>query len=518
MHHTGSPGAAAGRALAAALAASLAVGVCLATSGCTTTPAADARSAPPVPSSSPVAAVVATPDATATPVHGAAAARTGPATPVRTGPSPLPGSALAARPAGPPPTAAGVRAAVAGALADPDLAGRLGVAVVDPLSGRTVYGWGQDRTFVPASTQKLFTAVAAIDALGAGHRVTTRVVRTGAVTPGAVVPLVLVGGGDVSLARTAAVAGGPPVPGATPGAADVATLAARTVAALPGVRQVSLAVDTSLFTGPAVNPHWEPSYLTDGQVSPVSALSVDAGRVGPGRQVRSADPGLAGVQELAADLRSRGLTVVLAGAPVRATTTARTVAAVQSPTVAALVAHMLATSDNDYAEALLRLVAASSGQRADVGGGVRAVLADLRRRGVAVGGLQIVDGSGLSRLDRATPAALAATVAVAVREPALRPVADGLGVAGVSGTVATGFTGPAAAGRLRVRAKTGTLSAVSGLAGTVSTTGAGELVFAFLSDTLPTAYPDGPRRALELAAARLAQCGCHVPGPAGPLR
>lgn len=170
--------------------------------------------------------------------------------------------------------------------------------------------------------------------------------------------------------------------------------------------------------------------------------------------------------------------VALAGAPVRAAATAPTVADVQSPTVAALVAHMLTTSDNDHAEALLRRVAVASGQRADFGGGAGAGLSDLRRRWVHVRPLRLYDGSGLSRSDRATPAA----------------------------------------GRLRVRAKTGTLSAVSALAGTLSTAGSRELVFAFLSDTLRTTYPNDPRRALELAAARLARCGCHVPGPAGPLR
>jgi len=539
------PAAGLSTVLSAALAAALCAGALAPTSGCTSTPAAGARVAPPAagarssdasPDAGPDARTAASPDAspeatvTPTPTAPLASARPSAAHPPAAGPparpgtTPLPGSALAARPGGPPPTAAGVRAAVAAALADPELAGRLGVAVVDPRTGRLVYGSGQDHPFVPASTQKLFTAVAAIDTLGAERRLATRVVRSGAASPaaaaspGAPVSLVLVGGGDVSLARTAAVAGQPPVTGATAGAADVATLAARTAAALPGVRQVRLSVDTSLFTGPAGNPHWAPYYLVGGQVSPVSALSVDAGRVGPGRRVRSADPGLAGAQQLASDLRSRGLTVTLAGAPVRAAATAPTVAAVQSPTVAALVAHMLTTSDNDYAEALFRLVAVASGQRADFRGGAGAVLADLRRRGVDVRPLRLYDGSGLSRLDRATPTALAAALSAAVREPALRPVADGLGVAGVSGTVATGFTGPAAAGRLRVRAKTGTLSAVSALAGTVSTAGSGELVFAFLSDTLHTTYPNGPRRALELAAARLAECGCHVPGPAGPLR
>ncbi len=494
----------------------------LLTSGCTSTaPTSSTAGTVPTPlarSAYPTGPPLATAPGVPAPARVPPSSRVPPWSRVPPAGSVLPGSALAARPGGVPPAPAGVRGAIGPALADPALAGRLGVAVLDPRTGRTVYGSDADRAFLPASTQKLFTALAAVDTLGAGRRLTTRVVLVRAVAPGAVASLVLVGGGDVSLARAPVVVGGPPVPGATAGAADVATLAARTASALHGVHRVRLAVDTSLFTGPAGNPSWAPSYLVGGQVSPVSALSVDAGRVGPGRRVRSANPGLAAGQELAADLRSRGLTVTVAGTPVRATASAPVLAAVQSPPVTALVAHLLASSDNDYAEALFRLVATAAGRPADFAGGSRAVLAALRRRGVDVRALRLYDGSGLSRSDRATPTALAAALSAAVRVPALRPVADGLGVAGVSGTVATGFTGPAAAGRLRVRAKTGSLAAVSALAGTVSTASAGELVFVFLSDTLHTTDPDGPRHALELAAARLAQCGCHVPGPAGPLR
>ncbi len=425
-----------------------------------------------------------------------------------------PGSALAGRPTGLPPTAAGVREAIGGPLADPDLRGRVGIAVVEPRSGRLVFGAGQSTPITPASTLKLFTAVAAVDVLGAGTRFRTEVVRTTAPAtsgPAAPVSLVLVGGGDVSLARVPVTTGRPLADGATAGAADVTTLAARTAAALRGVREVRLAVDSFLFTGPAASAQWTASYLVAGEVAAVSALTVDNGRVRSGRRQRNPVPALAAVDAFAAALRSRGIRVTLSPTPVRAPAGAPVVAAVQSPTVAALIGHMLSTSDNDYAESLLRHVALGSGQPATFDGGVRAVTADLRRRGFDLRGVRMVDGSGLSRQDRATPAAVAAVLVAALRDPALRPVADGLGVAGVSGTVRDGFRGPAAAGRLRVRAKTGTLSGVSDLAGTVSTPTAGELVFAFLTDSLPTTSPDGPRAALELAAARLAQCGCHTP-------
>lgn len=440
----------------------------------------------------------------------AGSSRPAPTKPVAGGRTLAPGSALAARPTAPAPTSRGVQEAIAKALADPELHGRLGVAVVDPRTGRLLYGFGQASSFTPASTMKLFTATAAVDLLGAGTRFTTRVVK---ISPaGAPVSVVLVGGGDISLARAPVAAGQPPARGATPGAADIATLAARTVAALGPVRAVRLAYDASLFTGPATSAQWIPSYLVTGQVSPVSALTVDAGRVGPGRRQRSTAPATAAVQAFAQALDARGVKVAVLPTPVRAPAAAPTVAAVQSPPVAGLVAHLLTESDNDYGESMFRHIALASGQPGDFGGGIRAVVADLRRRGIDPRTTRVLDGSGLSRQDRTTPLAMAAVLVAAVREPALRSVADSIAVAGVSGTVRDGFTGAAAAGRLRVRAKTGTLAGVSALAGTVSTPSAGELVFVFLTDTLPTTYPNGPRSALELAAARLAQCGCHTPG------
>ena len=61
----------------------------------------------------------------------------------------------------------------------------------------------------------------------------------------------------------------------------------------PQTVPLALAVDDSLFTGPAVSPDWPASYVGSGIVSPVSALAVDDGRVRPGSDVREPDPALA---------------------------------------------------------------------------------------------------------------------------------------------------------------------------------------------------------------------------------
>ncbi len=104
----------------------------------------------------------------------------------------------------PVPTLAGLQPAVAAARAGPGFAGALAVSVVDPVTGEVVYERGATLPLLPASTAKIATAVAALTALDPQARLTTRVVAGSA--PGEVV---LVGGGDPTLASAAAPRGYP---------------------------------------------------------------------------------------------------------------------------------------------------------------------------------------------------------------------------------------------------------------------------------------------------------------------
>ncbi|HET8642999.1 MAG TPA: D-alanyl-D-alanine carboxypeptidase, partial [Pseudonocardiaceae bacterium] len=89
----------------------------------------------------------------------------------------------------------------------------------------------------------------------------------------------------------------------------------------------------------------------------------------------------------------------------------------------------------------------------------------------------------------------------------LRPMVNGLPVAGGSGTLAERYlAGPSVPGRGHVRAKTGTLEGVNSLAGIVVDADGRLLVFALLSNgsTAATARP-----ALDAIAAALRTCGCR---------
>lgn len=87
--------------------------------------------------------------------------------------------------------------------------------------------------------------------------------------------------------------------------------------------------------------------------------------------------------------------------------------------------------------------------------------------------------------------------------PELRPVLTGLPVAGFTGTLTTRYADGAAG---VVRAKTGTLTGVNTLAGTVVDQDGRLLGFAFLASDTTSAGE--AQSALDRTATALAACGC----------
>ncbi len=395
-----------------------------------------------------------------------------------------------------------VRRAVTRLLRAKLLGPEVAVAVMDLSDGQVVHRAGPDRV-VPASTMKLLTATAVLERLGGDHRFRTSVV-TGAGRRG----IVLVGGGDPFLARK-------PV-GADetyPARADIATLARSTARALHdlGRSKVRLGYDASLFSGPSVSPDWQPSYIPDNVVSPISALWVDEGRR-PDSYLRSDDPAAAAAEAFAAALERRGVKVTGAPSPQRADPEAPELAAVESAPLAQIVQRVLEVSDNEGAEVLARQAALAAGEPASFRGGARAVEATLDELGIPTGRDRILDGSGLSRADRLRPETLLRVIrAVAGPDhPGLRTVLSSMPVAGFTGSLSSRFDTGAPAGLGAVHAKTGTLTeaGVHGLAGTVTTVDDAVLAFVVIADEVPVSKALDARQRIDEVAAALAACSC----------
>jgi D-alanyl-D-alanine carboxypeptidase/D-alanyl-D-alanine-endopeptidase (penicillin-binding protein 4) len=123
------------------------------------------------------------------------------------------------------------------------------------------------------------------------------------------------------------------------------------------------------------------------------------------------------------------------------------------------------------------------------------------------------DGSGLSRSTRVPPAVLARLLALAASPDhgPLRSVVTGLAVAGFTGSLEPPrFDDSATRSAVGlVRGKTGTLTGVSALAGTVEDADGRVLGFAFVADAVPTGGTLAARDALDRLATALGACGCR---------
>jgi D-alanyl-D-alanine carboxypeptidase/D-alanyl-D-alanine-endopeptidase (penicillin-binding protein 4) len=450
----------------------------------------------------------------------------GPAGPTATAPVPsaaagallaLPGATLPATPPdgvlppvgeqAPLPTAAGLQRVLGPLLRRPGLGGSVSAEVVDLVTGRRLLSTAPTRAATPASTAKLLTAAAALSLLGPSERLRTSVVD-GTTRD----EVVLVGGGDVVLSE------GRSREDAVVGHAGLATLAADTARALRAEGRASVAVrlDDSLFDPPTVDPSWA-SDVGAGYVAPVTALAVNAGTadaraaLDPARSYRRlADPALAAARTFARLLSRQGVRVTGSVVRVQAPDGATTLATAESATVGDLVEHALTDSDNTVAEALARLVAARSGRRATFADAGVAVLDRVDLLGVPTTGATLNGGSGLGGGNALSARTLADLLVLAASpdHPELRPLLSGLPVAGASGTLVDRFSTAADRGALgMVRAKTGTLTGVSSLAGMAVDADGRALGFVILADDVASTV--AARAALDDAAAALAGCGCR---------
>ncbi|WP_425412863.1 D-alanyl-D-alanine carboxypeptidase/D-alanyl-D-alanine endopeptidase [Micromonospora humi] len=430
-------------------------------------------------------------------------------------PEPAPPAVLAGPDTNAPlPTGAGIRAALDPLVRAPALGDRVNVSVADVTTGQALYGSGPDTPTVPASVTKLATGVAVLSARGPAYRIPTRAVA--GANPGEVV---LVGGGDPTLAVDRKNA-------FYPGAARLDDLAAQVRAALGGTAPTKVVVDSSLFSGPVFEPGWDADIPTGGFGAAITALMTDGARKDPARARRTAEetnhaadrvpqPDLTAGRQFAKLLGLAGsaaqVTRGTAPAAGAAGAPGAELGTVESLPVIRLVDIMISDSDNVIAEAMARQVALAKGKPGSFAGGAAATDEVLGALGLPAGEIGLADGSGLSRTNRISPSLLTDLITLAGNgsHPELAAIFGGLPVGGWSGTLderyraATTRTGAGV-----VRAKTGTLSGVNAIAGTVTTADGRLLTFAVLTDRTKGSL-DETRQALDRITSALAGCGCR---------
>jgi serine-type D-Ala-D-Ala carboxypeptidase/endopeptidase (penicillin-binding protein 4) len=168
-------------------------------------------------------------------------------------------------------------------------------------------------------------------------------------------------------------------------------------------------------------------------------------------------------------------------------------------------------SDNFFAEHLWKAAAREAvGVGSYARGGPASSLHFVNRAGVPYGHVYQMDGSGLSRLNRASATAMVRALTYAHRQPWSEVFHESLAVAADrSGSMARMYTGTAAAGNLH--AKTGYIRGVRTLTGYVRTRD-GELVaFAFLYNGNNTSGARGVQQNLGVLLAEFSRGGGATP-------
>lgn len=350
------------------------------------------------------------------------------------------------------------------------------------VAGDPVYEHRTDAPLTGASTHKLLTATGLLLTLGPDAQLETRALAASAPTDGVVAgDLHLVGGGDALLA--------------TPAWRDHFTRQPRTINDIDQLAQAIAGAGISRIEGGVVgdgsryddemyHPVWPRRFFDQDAVGPIGGLVVNDGFAafppqgeGNAETIPADDPAQDAARVLTERLEAAGVDV--AGSPRSGATpdSAVEVAALASPTIAEVATQMLVESDNETSEMALKelgLIAAGDGSWT---AGAAALTDLLDGAGIALDGVRIIDGSGLSIENQLTCDTLVDVLTLPATGALLR---DGLPVAGRTGTLADRWTGTAVEGRLR--AKTGSLRNVTSLAGEVDADGGDTLRFAYVAN------------------------------------
>lgn len=379
------------------------------------------------------------------------------------------------------------------------------VYVADYTTGAVLASLDGGDAQVPASTVKLLTAVAALEALGPDYTFETRVSFDAATAR-----LTLIAGGDLMLASGKGHAGTAlDAEGEIDanGWAGIADLGEQIAAEVP-VGAISLAVDISDFPGPSYPESWPEYALTMGYAGRVEGIAINIGKQnnkGAGEYgARDKEPAERALKTLAADLKERGYSVTLKG-KATAPSGSVDVAAVQSAPLSLVATEFLRYSDNTVAEQTARVLGLEKGGAATPAMAASVTRDTLASMGVDVTGFKLLDGAGFSADDRIAPVTLVGALLAARSSENTERLLDYLPLGGLEGTVGVRFASTPSAGWLR--AKTGSLTGVTALAGVVTTADGRQLAFATLLDGMPPGQ-EKPIAAVDEFVNALAQCGC----------
>ena len=347
-----------------------------------------------------------------------------------------------------------------------------GVFVMDSETNRVLCRSASRRKRILASNMKIFTTATSLNRFGPSHRFETSVWRTGRLTQRGVLRgnLYLVGGGDPLL--TSPIFGQRNLGGQYTNIYDLARFVRRA-----GIRRVTGRVyaDDSIFDerrGVA-----DSGYATSPYIGPLSGLSFNLGFTTSSATSFSSSPELLAALKLTKSLRAARVTISRnpeeGNLPRRGRR--RELGSIRSPVLAEIAEATNVYSNNFLAEMLMKNLGARFRRHGSTAAGARVVEAFSQNHG---SGVNATDGSGLTRSNRAAPAAVARLLDNMRTLRGAKAFVDSLAVAGREGTLADRMEGTPAAGRCH--AKTGTITGVSALSGYCFNRSGKKMVFSIL--------------------------------------
>jgi D-alanyl-D-alanine carboxypeptidase/D-alanyl-D-alanine-endopeptidase (penicillin-binding protein 4) len=358
----------------------------------------------------------------------------------------------------------------------------MGILVVNPATGDTLFSRNASKLFMPASNEKIITGSVALSLLGPDYRYKTAFVTRGAVRDSTLDgDLIVIGRGDPTVSNHAQQGN------AMSWMARIGdSLAAR------GIKRVSgaLVQGGNAFPDSIYGYGWEWDDLTTESGAPVDELLYNEGMTRMPARVNGRDttvdiatrtPGRTYLEALSVALNARGIAIQHGVTDSVAEVNASgldTLFVVSSAPLRDILRLLEKPSQNQIAEILIHTIGLEKTGVGTADSGAAVVKRQLLSWGAEGDGFRVYDGSGLSRHDLVSPETIVRTLVAIQRDTAFQALYDALPVAGVDGTLRTRMVGTPAAGNMH--AKTGTLQFVRSLSGYVNDADGDRLVFSLL--------------------------------------
>lgn len=322
----------------------------------------------------------------------------------------------------------------------------VGMMVYDLTADSVLYKVNERQALRPASTMKVVTAVAALDRLGGSHQFLTKLYYTGEVQDSTLYgDLYCVGGFD-------------PAFNSDDMRAFIESVQQMGIDTIRG----RIVADRTMKDGDLLGEGW----CWDDDNPKISPLSL-------GRDIDF-------LERFVKELSNEGIVLDIRLSEGSLPSEARILCS-RFHTMDQILQRMMKMSDNFYAEAMFYQIASSTGRRPAKAKDAASVIKQLIQKvGNGKNPYRIADGSGLSLYNYVTPELETRLLRYAYRNKNIyEHLLPSLPIAGWDGTLKTRMKGTAAEGN--VKAKTGTVTGISALAGYCTAANGHQLCFSMIN-------------------------------------